>query len=47
MGNRRVTVQNLEVIDVLPEQHVLLVRGSVPGAKNGLLLICRAVKATR
>jgi large subunit ribosomal protein L3 len=47
MGNRRVTVQNLEVVDVLPEQHVLLVRGSVPGAKNGLLLIWRAVKATR
>jgi len=47
MGNRRVTVQNLEVIDVLPAQHVLLIRGSVPGAKNGLLLIRRAVKAVR
>jgi large subunit ribosomal protein L3 len=47
MGNRRVTVQNLEVVDVLPEQHALLVRGSVPGAKNGLLLIRRAVKAER
>ena len=45
MGNKRVTVQNLQVVEVLPDQHLLLVRGSVPGAKNGLLLIRRAVKA--
>ena len=47
MGNKRVTVQNLEVVEVLPEQHVILVRGSVPGAKNGLLMIRRAVKAAQ
>jgi large subunit ribosomal protein L3 len=47
MGNKHVTVQNLEVIEVLPEQHVILIRGSVPGAKNGLLLIRRAVKTAR
>jgi len=45
MGNKRVTVQNLEVVDVLPERHVILVRGSVPGAKNGLLMLRPAVKA--
>ena len=45
MGNKRVTVQNLQVVEVLPEQHVVLVRGSVPGAKNGLVMIHRAVKA--
>ena len=45
MGNRRVTVQNLQVVEVLPEKHLLLVRGSVPGAKNGLLMVRRAVKA--
>jgi large subunit ribosomal protein L3 len=44
MGNKRVTVQNLTVVEVMPEQHLLLVRGSVPGAKNGLLMIRRAVK---
>jgi large subunit ribosomal protein L3 len=44
MGNKRVTVQNLTVVEVLPEQHLLLVRGSVPGAKNGLVMIRRAVK---
>jgi large subunit ribosomal protein L3 len=47
MGNKRVTVQNLEVVEVLPDQHVLLVRGAVPGAKNGLVMIRRAVKFQR
>jgi large subunit ribosomal protein L3 len=47
MGNRRVTVQNLEVVEVLADKHLLLVRGSVPGAKNGLLMVRRAVKAER
>jgi len=47
MGNKRVTVQNLEVVEVLPDQHVLLVRGAVPGAKNGLVMIRRAVKVQR
>ena len=44
-GNKRVTVQNLEVVEVLPEKNLLLVKGSVPGARNGLLHIRRAVKA--
>jgi len=39
MGNARVTVQNLEVIDVRPEDHLLLVKGAVPGSKRGLLFI--------
>lgn len=47
MGNKRVTVQNLEVVEVLQEQHLILVRGSVPGAKNGLLMLRPAVKAAQ
>jgi large subunit ribosomal protein L3 len=39
MGNARVTVQNLQVIKVLPEQNILMVKGSVPGAKGSILLI--------
>ncbi|MDR1224396.1 MAG: 50S ribosomal protein L3 [Tannerella sp.] len=39
MGNARVTVQNLEVIKVLPEQNLLMVKGSVPGAKGSILLV--------
>jgi large subunit ribosomal protein L3 len=47
MGNDRVTVQNLEIVEVDVERHLLLVKGSVPGAKNGLVLVQRAKKATK
>jgi large subunit ribosomal protein L3 len=39
MGNRRVTARNLEVIQVDPERNLLLVKGAVPGADGGLLLV--------
>lgn len=39
MGNRRVTVRNLEVVKVYPEKNLLLVKGAVPGARNGYLEI--------
>lgn len=39
MGNKRVTARNLEVFQADPERNLLLVRGAVPGARNGLLLI--------
>jgi len=39
MGNQRVTVRKLEVIKADPERNLLLIKGAVPGAKNGLLLI--------
>jgi len=42
MGNARVTVKNLEVVKVDPERNLLLVRGAVPGARKGLLLIVRS-----
>jgi len=45
MGNDRVTVQNLRVVQVDPERNLLLVRGAVPGATKGLLLIRQAVKS--
>ncbi|MDO4672581.1 50S ribosomal protein L3 [Falsiporphyromonas endometrii] len=38
-GNRRVTVQNLEVIKIMPEHNLLLLKGSVPGAKGAILKI--------
>ena len=43
-GGEHDTTQNLEVIAVRPAEHVLLIRGCVPGARNGLLLIRPAVK---
>lgn len=46
-GNERVSVQNLEVVQVRPETNLLLVKGSVPGPRRGVLLIRRAVKGSR
>ena len=43
-GNERVTILNLRVIGVEPEKNLLLVRGAVPGAKNSLVFVRRAVK---
>jgi large subunit ribosomal protein L3 len=39
MGSETVTVRNLEVVKVDAEQNLLLVKGAVPGGKNGLLMI--------
>ncbi|MCQ2288861.1 MAG: 50S ribosomal protein L3 [Muribaculaceae bacterium] len=39
MGNKRCTVQNLQVIKILPESNVLVVKGSVPGSKGSIVLI--------
>ena len=44
MGDRQVTVQKLQVVRVDPERQLLLVRGAVPGARNGLLLIRKAAQ---
>ncbi len=45
MGNQRTTTQNLIVVDVRPEQNLILVRGAVPGPKNGLVEIRKGIKA--
>ncbi len=39
MGDRRTTVSHLEVFEADPARNLLLVKGAVPGARNGLLLI--------
>ena len=39
MGNQQVTVRNLEVFEADPARNLLLVKGAVPGSRNGLLLI--------
>ena len=44
MGNERVTVKSLQVIQADPERNLLLVKGSVPGANGGLLMIKKHVK---
>ena len=44
MGNEKVTVQNLKVVAVKPEDNLLIVRGGIPGAKGGLVVVRKAVK---
>jgi large subunit ribosomal protein L3 len=44
MGGERVTVQNLEIIRVDADKNLILVRGAVPGAKKGLLVLKPTVK---
>ncbi|NOX75164.1 MAG: 50S ribosomal protein L3 [Gammaproteobacteria bacterium] len=44
MGNARTTNQNLEIVRVDAERNLLLVKGAVPGAKGGDLIVCPAVK---
>jgi len=47
MGNDRVTTQNLEVVLIDAEKNLIAVRGSVPGAKNGIVMIKPSVKARK
>jgi len=46
MGHERVTVHNLEIVQVDPARSLLVVRGAVPGARNGLLIIREARKTS-
>ena len=39
MGSKRCTAQNLQVIKVLPENNLLMVKGSVPGSKGSIVII--------
>jgi large subunit ribosomal protein L3 len=45
MGNERVTTQNLKVVGVDAEKQVLLVMGSVPGPRSGIVTVRRAIKS--
>lgn len=44
MGRDTITVQNVELIKVIPERHVMLIKGALPGRKGALLTIQYAVK---
>lgn len=47
MGNEQVTVQNLEVVKVDAERNLMLIKGAVPGPKNGRIVIKKAIKASK
>ncbi len=44
MGDKRVTTQNLKIVQVRPEENLILVKGSVPGATGGIVTIKEALK---
>jgi large subunit ribosomal protein L3 len=47
MGNERVTVQNLRVVEVRPEQNLILLKGAVPGPKNSVVMVRKGIKAQK
>lgn len=47
MGNVRVTGHNLEVVQVDPERNLVVVKGAVPGPKNGLVFVTKARKVKK
>jgi len=46
-GNKRRTVQNLQIVKVYAERNLLVIKGAIPGPRNGLLMIRKAVKRTK
>ena len=42
MGNRRITVKGLEIVEIDAERNLLLIKGGIPGATNSLVMIRRA-----
>ena len=44
-GNARTTILNLKIVDVRPENNLLLIHGAVPGAKNGIVIVRRTNRA--
>ena len=45
MGNARVTQQGLEIVEVRPEQNLVLIKGAVPGPNHGLVMLRKSFKA--
>ncbi len=44
MGNKRVTVQNLQVVKVFPEDNLIAIKGAIPGSKGGMVELKDSVK---
>ena len=38
-GNQRKTVQNLEIVDIRPEENIVMIKGAVPGHRNALVMV--------
>ncbi len=44
MGNKRITVKNLQVVRIDKERNLVVLRGAIPGAVNGLVLVRQVIK---
>ena len=44
MGDRRITAQRLKVVESRPDENLLFVRGAIPGAANGLIMVKKSKK---
>jgi len=47
MGDERVTTQNLEIVKIDADKSVVLIKGAIPGAKNGDIVITPAIKTNK
>ncbi len=47
MGNEQVTVQNLEVIKVIEDKNLILVKGAIPGPKGGTVAVKSTIKSAK
>ena len=47
MGGGRITIQNLEIVSVDPENNVILIKGNVPGSKKSMVEIKQAIKTVK
>ncbi|MEQ8235668.1 MAG: 50S ribosomal protein L3 [Syntrophomonadaceae bacterium] len=45
LGGDRVTIQGLKIVKVYPERNLILIKGSIPGPRKGLVLIKNSIKA--
>jgi large subunit ribosomal protein L3 len=45
MGRETVTIQNIELVKIIPERNIMLVKGAVPGGRGGIVRVQYAVKA--
>jgi len=47
MGNERVTLQNLEIVEVRSAQNLILVKGAIPGANQGVVMLSKGIKVKK
>jgi large subunit ribosomal protein L3 len=46
-GDRRITTQNLEVVSIKASDHIMLIKGTVPGPRNSMVIIRKGIKAKK